>query len=92
MFVAPAHFVLFICGDINTCFSQNKLTGNENCILINSVFHLGQMDEATHEVMTKPRCGLKDKHDYDEEKSFATFGEFPVATVGITDVTTNFGS
>ncbi|PNF31898.1 hypothetical protein B7P43_G07939 [Cryptotermes secundus] len=34
----------------------------------------GQMDEATHEVMTKPRCGLKDKHDYDEEKSFAPFG------------------
>lgn len=39
----------------------------------------GQMDEATHDVMTKPRCGLKDKHDFDEDKvrrkkRFATFG------------------
>jgi hypothetical protein len=37
------------------------------------------MDEATHDVMTKPRCGLKDKHDFDEEKMrrkrFAPFGE-----------------
>jgi hypothetical protein len=39
----------------------------------------GQMDEATHEMMTKPRCGLKDKHDsdgvYRRRKRFAKLGE-----------------
>ncbi|KDR14087.1 50 kDa hatching enzyme-like isoform X2 [Zootermopsis nevadensis] len=29
----------------------------------------GLMDEATHEMMTKPRCGMKDRHDFDEEYS-----------------------
>jgi len=37
------------------------------------------MDEATHEMMTKPRCGLKDKHDsegvYSRRKRFAKLGE-----------------
>lgn len=39
----------------------------------------GKMDEATHNMMTKPRCGLKDKHDFDgvysRRKRFATLGE-----------------
>ncbi|KDR14088.1 matrix metalloproteinase-14-like [Zootermopsis nevadensis] len=38
----------------------------------------GMMDEETHEMMTKPRCGLKDRHDFDEEhsrrKRFSIFG------------------
>jgi hypothetical protein len=75
--------VLFVCGNINTRFSPSKSTANENCIIINicisRVFPLGQVDEATHDVMTKPRCGLKDKHDFDEmkirRKRFSTFGE-----------------
>jgi hypothetical protein len=37
------------------------------------------MDEATHEMMTKPRCGLKDKHDPEgvdsRRKRFAKLGE-----------------
>jgi hypothetical protein len=37
------------------------------------------MDEATHEMMTKPRCGLKDKHKTEEiyirRKRFTKLGE-----------------
>jgi len=37
------------------------------------------MDEATREMMMKPRCGLKDKHDpddvYSRRKRFTTLGE-----------------
>jgi hypothetical protein len=37
------------------------------------------MDEATEEMMNKDRCGMKDKHDFDEpddrRKRFAIFGE-----------------
>jgi hypothetical protein len=37
------------------------------------------MDEATQEMMTKPRCGLKDKHDFDgaysRRERFAKLGE-----------------
>lgn len=38
----------------------------------------GQMDEPTHEMMLKPRCGLKDKHDseqvYSRRERFTTLG------------------
>jgi len=37
------------------------------------------MDEATHQMMNKPRCGVKDKHDFDRvdgrRKRFAILGE-----------------
>lgn len=45
----------------------------------NSAFSSGQLDEPTHEMMLKPRCGLKDKHDservYSRGERFATLGE-----------------
>jgi hypothetical protein len=44
------------------------------------------MDEATHEMMTKPQCGLKDRHYFNEEyswrKRFTIFGEFSLLCVG----------
>jgi matrix metalloproteinase-14 (membrane-inserted) len=38
----------------------------------------GKMDEATHQIMNKSRCGVKDKHDFDRvdgrRKRFTIFG------------------
>ena len=46
---------------------------------LDSTFSSGQMDEATHEMMMKPRCGVKDKHDpervYSRENRFTKLGE-----------------
>jgi hypothetical protein len=46
---------------------------------LDSTFSSGKMDGATHDMMTKPRCGLKDKRDFDGVysgvKRFATLGE-----------------
>ena len=46
---------------------------------LDSAFSSGQMDEATHEMMTKPRCGLKDRRDsegvYSRSNRFTKLGE-----------------
>jgi hypothetical protein len=65
--------------DIKTLFSSNKSIANEDSVLINSLFLSGQMDEEAHHLMTQPRCGLKDKHDFDAKtvrsRRYAIFGE-----------------
>jgi hypothetical protein len=73
VYFVPAHFVPCVRDNIKTVFSQMRI------VFSNSLFLSGQMDEEAHYLMTKPRCGLKDKHDFDAEtvrrRRFATFGE-----------------